>query len=257
MKSLHVHGVQFFVSSLLEDPSLIHGFSTRLGGVSSGPYADLNLWYESEDLIQNIQENRKRLATALGIRPRDIATARQTHGDHLLELVRPLEDRSVEADGMVTSQPGVFLAVGTADCVPILLWDPKHRVIGAVHTGWKGTQLRIATRAVEKMRDVYKSKPAQIRAAIGPAAGPCCYEVGPEVARGFAREFLLELPDGETHLDMWKANRQQLLDAGLKEENIGTSDLCTICRPDLFFSYRRDLGVTGGMLSIIGLKGTS
>jgi len=246
-------GIRWFVSDLMRDPKITHGFSTRIGGVSVGPYRSLNLWYDPGDARENVAANRKRFAEALGIDPPRLSTARQVHGDEVLEVRGAFFDRAFTADGLVTNRPGVYLAAGTADCVPILLWDPEHRAVGAVHTGWKGTELGIARRAVEKLGRLFGSDPSGVLAAIGPAAGPCCYEVTEDVARLFSPEFLQRLPDGRTHLDLWAANRRQLLEAGLRPENIDEAALCTICNPDLLFSYRRDRGVTGGMLAVIGL----
>ncbi|MCK4546225.1 MAG: peptidoglycan editing factor PgeF [Candidatus Eisenbacteria sp.] len=253
MKISDSHGVQFLQSELLADAALIHGFSTRLGGVSRGPYASLNLWHESGDPTGNVLENRSRLATALNIDPPELSTARQVHGDQVIDVRESFCDRSFDADGVVTDQAGVVLAVGTADCVPILLWDPEHHAIGAVHAGWKGAALGIARRAIRKMIDAFGSRPGGIRAAIGPAAGPCCYEVGPYVAGKFAPDYVVRLPGKRPHLDLWASNRHQLLEAGLTDAHIDMANLCTLCHPDLFFSYRRDNGVTGGMLSVIGL----
>ncbi len=252
MNLVEREGVGFFTSDLLAP--VVHGFSTRGGGVSKGPYASLNLWPESEDSAANVWTNRERYAAALGIRPPHLATAEQVHGSSVVQVTGPFEDRTFAADGLVTNRPGVVLAVGTADCVPILLWDPEHRAVGAVHAGWAGTRDGIAGVAVRRMAEIFDSRPDRILAAIGPAAGPCCYEVREDVAQHFSEEFLRSLPGGLIHLDLPAANRAGLLQAGLPESNIDLSGLCTLCRPDLFFSHRRDNGVTGGMLAVIALS---
>lgn len=254
MNLIEREGVRFFVSEHFADPALTHGFSTRSGGVSTGPYESLNLWYESGDPPANVGANRRRLAAALGIAPAEPITALQVHGAEVLEVRAPSPRPPPVADALVTNRPGLFIAVGMADCVPILLWDPEQRAVGAVHTGWKGTHLGIVRRAVETLTRLYGSRPERLLAAIGPSAGPCCYEVGPDVAGLFPPELLLHSSDGRTRLDLWASNRRQLLEAGLRAENIEDAELCTICRPDLFYSYRRDRRLTGGMLAVIGMR---
>ncbi len=251
MNLIEREGVQFFTSEMLAP--VAHGFTTRVGGVSKGRYRSLNLWHESGDTTENVLANRERLATALGIDPPELSTLRQVHGRVIVHVDGPFEDHALEGDALITDRPGVFLAVGAADCVPILLWDPEVPAVGAVHAGWGGIKEDIARKTVIRMTELFGSWPDRIRAVIGPAAGPCCYEVKDDVARHFPEAFLRRLPARKIHLDLWKANRHQLLEAGLEEAHIETSDLCTLCNADLFFSYRRDKGKTGGMLAVIGL----
>jgi len=252
MNLIERDGVQFFTSEMLA--SVVHGFSTRMGGVSKGRYRSLNLWHESGDSTENVLVNRERLAAGLRIDPPELSTLRQVHGDHIVVVDGPFEDRALEGDGLITDRPGMFLAVGAADCVPILLWDPERPAVGAIHAGWGGIKEEIARKAVIRMTELYGSWPDRIRAVIGPAAGPCCYEIKDDVARYFPEAFLKRFPRRKIHLDLAGANRHQLLEAGLNEDNIETSDLCTMCHSDLFFSYRRDKGKTGGMLAVIGLS---
>jgi polyphenol oxidase len=188
-------------------------------------------------------------------------------GDPALVTLRQIHsDRCVHADGragclgegdaLVTASPGALLAVRTADCVPILLVDEAERAVAAVHAGWRGTAAEIAAKVVAAMRSRFGSRPERMHAAIGPGIGPCCYEVGPEVAVRF-RRWLVEAPAsaGGSHLDLAETNRQQLLAAGLPDTQLYIAGLCTKCEAGDFFSWRRDLQRTGSMLSAIRTLG--
>ena len=182
-------------------------------------------------------------------------TLKQVHSDLVL---RAPQAPGCEGDALVTSQPGVVVAVRTADCVPILLAGPGNRVAAAVHAGWKGTALAIVRRTVERMHADFGSRPAHLYAAIGPSIGACCYQVGPEVAEQF-RHLFPERGDlhRPTHLDLPEANRRLLLAAGLPEDHIAVSGLCTFCSPREFHSWRRDREKAGRMLSSIGIREAS
>jgi hypothetical protein len=198
----------------------------------------------------------------------------------LVRLVSSAPAQPCKGDGSTTREPGVLLAVQTADCVPILLVDPKKRAVAAVHAGWRGTLARITQKIVGRMRFEFGSKPADLLAAIGPSIGPCCYEVGAEFVSKFTAQFadaadyfdeprsgeepnplqwLNMAPPGHqpppknVHLDLRKANRSQLLAAGLRLQNILTSNLCTACHTELFFSYRKEGALSGRLLSVIGV----
>jgi hypothetical protein len=150
-------------------------------------------------------------------------------------------------DALLENTPGAMVAVKTADCIPILLMDERHRAVAAVHAGWRGTVARIAASAVAAMRDRFGSAPADIHAAIGPGIGPCCYEVGPEVAAQFGAR-------GRAHIDLPGANRRQLIEAGVTERRIHASNLCTMCRPEEFHSFRRDKEAAGRLYSFAGIR---
>lgn len=241
--------------------TLKHGFSTRIGGASSGPYSSLNLGLSTADDPQAVKENRSRFATALSFTSQALVTGRQVHGARVA-VIRTGTDLSIEhpgeADALVTDEKGVLLGVLVADCVPILLWDPIREAVAAVHAGWKGTCLRIPAKAVEVMAKEFGSRPSDIRAAIGPSAGPCCYEVDVPVYQRFTEEWPESVnyftPTGEERwkLDLWGLNRLALQEMGVLDENVQTSELCTICRPDLFFSHRASGGVTGRLAGAIG-----
>jgi len=261
-------------------PWLVHGFSTRPGGVSDlGGEKVLNLGFAEWDTKENVLENRRRFQSALGARDMTLCGLSQIHSDvvHVFEAPPAAPCRG---DASITNRPGVLLAVQTADCVPILLVDPTNRAVAAVHAGWRGTLRRIITKAIGKMQMQFATKPVDVLAAIGPSIGGCCYEVGTEVASEFrsqfpkASEWFDELRTGDEPnplqwlnmappghhpppknvlLDLRKANRAQLLEAGLLPRNISVSHLCTACRRDLLFSYRSDGGTTGRLMSVIGL----
>ncbi|MBI5197971.1 MAG: peptidoglycan editing factor PgeF [Nitrospirae bacterium] len=196
-------------------------------------------------------------------------SVRQVHGNTVFEadfpggswsdFIRAAAESS--ADALITDRRGVGLAVVTADCVPVLLYDPVRRIIGAVHAGWRGTVEGVLSKTVAKMVEKFQSDPVDIRAGLGPAIGPCCYEVGPEVVRRLKEspweqwESCLHPRDGDKGvLDLIALNRLQLLHGGIISGNIHRSDLCTACRPDLFYSYRRDGIGTGRMVSGIILQ---
>ena len=266
--------------ALAKIPQLVHGFSTRRGGASDlGGENVLNLGFAEWDTKENVLENRRLFQSALGADGLTLCGLRQIHSD-IVHLFDTPPATPCRGDASATNRPSLLLAVQTADCVPILLVDPKNRAVAAIHAGWRGTLQRIVGKAVGKMQMQFGTKPVELLAAIGPSIGGCCYEVGTEVASEFrsqfpnASEWFDELRTGDEPnplewlnmqppghqpppknvlLDLRKANRAQLLDAGLGAQHIVVSDLCTACRRDLFFSYREE-GATGRLLSVIGIK---
>lgn len=236
-----------------------HGFSTRLGGASEGPFAGLNLGVSAGDDEPTVHRNRARWAEALGFEP-PIVSLYQVHG----AAVHALDERPRETlygDAVVSSAYGLPISVFTADCTPILLHDPLTGAVGAVHAGWRGTVAHVVQVAVKAMGERYGARPETTRAAIGPAIGPCCFEVGPEVidaARqspwsGYEAAIVAKSP--RPHFDLFSANEAQLREAGLRAEHIFNSRLCTACRDDWFFSWRRDQGRTGRMQAAIASAG--
>lgn len=267
--------------ALAKIPWLVHGFSTRFGGVSElhGEKV-LNLGFAEWDTKESVLENRRRFQSALNSEDLTLCGLSQIHSD-VVHLFETLPSAPCRGDASATNRPGLLLAVQTADCVPILLVDLKKRAIAAVHAGWRGTLKRIVTKVVGKMQMQFGSTPADLLAAIGPSIGGCCYEVGTKVASEFrsqfphASEWFDELRTGDEPnalqwlnmaspghqpppknvlLDLRKANSTQLLEAGLLARNIFVSDLCTACRRDLLFSYRKEGGKTGRLLSVIGIR---
>jgi len=256
--------VKVLVSRPLEAAGFVNGFSTRLGGVSPFPAADLNLAGFDEDAAENIYENRRRFLAAFDGDWR-LATLWQVHGDTIRNLVsiEDISESEARADSLVSDLEGVLVAVKTADCVPVLIGDPATGAYAAVHAGWRGTVSLIAAKAVESLVRNYGSRPGDMIAALGPAACGRNYEIGQNVID----EFEAKIPDsvkyftptrpGHALVDLHQANREQLAAAGVAGTNIFTAPYCTMDRHDLFFSYRIEKkanGKTGRLLAVIGRR---
>jgi YfiH family protein len=264
---------------------LRHGFSTRFGGVSvvyqalhdTGTATDLNLGWTKDDCVANVIENRRRLvaaATGSDTDTTQLITLRQVHSARSLvvpesprsaDFVTPEGRALLEADGLMTTAPGSLLGIQTADCVPVFVIDTKLRVVANFHAGWRGTAARIVELGVAKMAAEFGSRPEDLAAAIGPSIGACCYSVGDEVHQAFTSQFgygedlFTRAPDpaGPLHLDLWQANRRQLLDSGVAPARIAVLGECTGCSglpgPRRYFSHRCEHGLTGRMMSVIGI----
>lgn len=210
--------------------------------------------------MEEIDKNRKKLATLLDIMPRQLVFPRQSHTNCVVHLTKLPEKELINTDALVTNQPGICLCVQTADCVPILLFDPVNNVIAAVHSGWRGTVKRIVREAVQNMNDKFASIPRNVRAVIGPSIGPDVYEVGREVAdevqKTVPRAHLLlhENLSGRFHLNLWEANRQILQGCGIPSQNIETAGECTFSNQKKYFSARREGVNSGRIVSGIILK---
>ncbi len=273
-------------------PWLIHGFSTRTGGVSTvyrpgQRSGELNLGFTQSDARENVLENRRRFLRALGAPPdMKLVTLQQIHSSSVLTVgEHDLSDgNQCQGDGLMTNQPGVLLAIQTADCIPVLIADVKKKAVAAFHAGWRGTVKRIVESGVGKMRVAFRSRPEELIAAVGPGIAPCCYAVGEEIRTEFGSQFSYaadlfhEVSDSDPirekypmlfltarapghsnigpslHLDLMEANRRQLLDAGLRPEAITVVGDCTRCQNNRYFSYRAEQGFTGRMLSVIGMR---
>ena len=250
------------ISRALEENGFTNGFSTRAGGVSAFPENSLNLAGYDEDSAENIAENRRRFLAVLGGDYR-LASCWQIHSADVRH-VKDLEDAADgdhKMDALVSDAAGVLVGVKTADCVPVLLGDPHTGAFAAVHAGWRGTVQSIVLNAIEKMRAEFGTRPADLFAAIGPAATCRNYEIGQDVIDEFNKNFPdaahLFTPTKENHalIDLHTANKEQLLSIGVKAENISAAPLCTMERDDLFFSYRKEkrlYGKTGRLMSVIG-----
>lgn len=258
-------GVRYLRSQALDECGVVtHAFCTRWGGVSEGRLANFNFGVHVGDRDEYLACNRQLLASAFGLPGHDIITVDQVHGDRLLVIDETFQDRrqggSLEYDGIITRAPGIPVGIKTADCVPLLLTDPRRRLVGAVHAGWRGTALGIAARAVHVFMDTFSSAPGDILAVIGPAIGPCCYEVDETVFHRFDHTgkgpavFTGGRKAGKWMLDLAAANRVQIEDAGIPRENILSAGICTSCRHDTFFSHRGERGATGRQLSFIMLR---
>lgn len=232
---------------LVAFPEVVHGISDRTFGSVHPP----------ED------GGRRRLAEALGIPPEAMVSTRQVHRDEVVVVPGPAYGcwrGGYGADGLVTNTPGLYLLGYFADCIPILAYDPVRQVVGLAHAGWRGTILGIARRLVEVMQRTFGTMPGDLYIGLGPSIGPCCYEVGEEVIAGVRAH----LPEPETllrpgrpghaYFDLWEANRRTLRQAGVPGAQIELSGICTSCRVDRFFSYRREGGLRGLFGAVIGLR---
>ena len=286
---------------ILEAPALaklnwlVHGFSTRPGGVSElkslrdgeeGYEKVLNLGLTDWDTREHVLDNRDKFFSAIGASKMRVVALRQIHSDivHKVDSTNGA-DAAPQGDALITREPGVLLVVQTADCIPILLADPKRRAIAAIHSGWRGTVRRIAAKALGRMQMEFGTKPEDVIAALGPGIGQSCYEVGTEVAAEFQAQFpnarhwfespfdslansdddhnwlpwLTMKPPGHqpdpprVQLDLIAANRSILEASGIPARNISSSSLCTACRTDLFFSFRKE-HTTGRMIAAIGIR---
>jgi polyphenol oxidase len=272
-------------------PWLVHGFSTRTGGVTTayrpGQRAgELNLGFTQTDTRENVLENRRRFLEALGAPDMKLVTLKQIHSALVKRAAASDADRGApcQGDGLMTHSPGVLLAIQTADCIPVLVADVKMKAVAAFHAGWRGTLQRIVESGVGRMRSEFRSRPEDLIAAIGPGIAACCYAVGEEVRSEFASQFsyapdlFTEVSDShpihdkypllfltarapghsnlgpQLHLDLMEANRRQLLDAGLRAEAITVIGDCTRCQNNRYFSYRGEQGFTGRLLSVVGVR---
>jgi YfiH family protein len=263
---------------------LVHGFSTRTGGSSRayGGYA-LNLGFTPDDSKAAVERNRAAFSRELTAVKWPLVTPRQVHSDTIQFVEAPSKSQLV-GDGLITSTTGLLLAIQTADCLPVILVDPKRRVLGVFHAGWRGTLKRIVEKGVGEMRRRFGTRPSDLKAAIGPGIHGCCYQVGQEVRNQFESQFayaaklfreveerdpvrekypmlfLTARPPGHSELpkkiflDLVEANRQQLLAAGVPARGIEASPLCTNCRTDLLFSHRAEKGKTGRMMAAVGIR---
>ena len=273
--------IQLLLSETLDFPWLVHSFSTRAGGVSRG--GTLNLGFTKNDSRAAVERNRNLFLKATGAEGLKSVSMRQIHSD-IIHHISDIPISPLVGDGVITNTPGLLLSIQTADCLPILLADPKKRAVGAFHAGWRGTLARVVEKGIGEMRRHFSSNPRDLRAAIGPGIHKCCYQVGPEVREVFHSRFaysdelfheqresdvvhekypLLFMnarapghgPDqSKLYLDLVAANTRQLLDTGVLAKNISVSPLCTSCRTDLLFSYRAEKGGTGRLMGVIGIR---
>ncbi len=273
--------------ALRKVPWLIHGFSTRQGGFSRryGGGA-LNLGFTRDDSSAAVGRNRQVFLETLGAlrgkRLWPLVTLRQIHSD-LIHCIASPPPQPLTGDGLITSTPGILLAVQAADCLPVILVDLERRAVGAVHAGWRGTAKRIVAKAVGELQRRFECEPRHLKAAIGPGIHACCYQVGAEVRESFESQFsyasdlfreapasdsvreramlfLRARPPGPSNmpnrlfLDLVEANRRQMVDAGIRPKNILASELCTACNRHLLFSYRAEKAVTGRMFGAVGIR---
>lgn len=248
-----------------------HGFSTKLGGVSTGEYESMNLTYTRNDNPDNVSENFKIIANTLGMSCDSMVYASQTHTTNILKVTKEhmgmgvtCERNYCDIDGLVTDIPGITLVTSYADCVPLLFADPVKKVIAASHSGWRGTVGNIGKETVDIMVADYGCKLENIYAYIGPSICKNCYEVGEDVAEQFANAYgkyafdgilrPIEPFEGKFRLDLHQANYMNLRNAGLLDEKIEITDICTCCNPDILFSHRYTKGKRGGLCAFIQIR---
>ncbi len=253
-----------FVLDYITFPNIAipHAVSTRRGGVSGGAYQGLNIGFTTEDNPDDVEENRRRFAAASGVPLAAVLT--MVHGVEVVRVDGPINSLTL-GDACITDRIGQPMMITTADCVPVILYDPSHKAVGLAHAGWRGTVERIVKVTVESMTQQFGSDPGQLQVGIGPSIAPCCFEVGQDVAQQFCESFanspygkeitLFERKgaDVSRHVDLWLANLVALREAGVKAENICLSNICSVCQESLCFSYRRDKRVTGRMASAVML----
>lgn len=242
---------------------LRHGFSLRKRPDGTEMSYSLNGFQPRETVL----ENRQRLVQSVSGHDLPVAVLRQVHSDRVFNASRALLADPPQGDGWVTGEPGLLVAIQTADCLPVLLVDPQQRVVAAVHAGWRGTMQRIVAKALHRMRTDFGSHAGRCLAVVGPAIRRCCYEVGDEVVEAFTREFdhsdsfFSETPMSKATransqcVDLAEACRSQLLEAGMVAERIVSDGPCTACETERFFSHRADAGNAGRMMSVIGIVG--
>ena len=244
--------------------SISHAVSTRIGGVSVGAYEGLNIGYTTEDEIDCVYENRERLRVACGIPVQPVLN--MVHGTNIIYVDETPNGMAI-GDACMTDKLNMPMMITTADCVPIIIYDPDHHAAALVHAGWRGTLERIAKIAIEAMGEKFASQPANLKIGVGPSIGPCCFEVGEDVGEEFNRAFknrqylqelplfagISESPVRPGKVDLWAANCAAMLEAGADCSNICLSGICSFCRSDMCYSYRRDKRVTGRMASLVVL----
>ena len=264
-----VNGIPYgYADGMAAAGGVAHGFSTRMGGVSQGIYASLNLGFLRGDDRENVLENYRRFCGAIGADVNSLVLSNQVHSD--VVRVCTGADRGkgfdrpgdYEADGLMTDVPGLGLVVFAADCLPVLLYDPVRQAVAAVHAGWRGTALGIVRRAVEQMGTCYGSRPEDILAAIGPGISRCCFETHEDVPNAMteamgagALRCIEVLPNGKFHVDLKGLNTLWLERSGVDTAHIAVSPDCTVCRSDKYWSHRVTRGERGSQAALIQLTG--
>lgn len=264
------HGVTYLAFPALEALSLVsHGFSTRLGGVSEGIYSTMNFTFTRGDNRSHVMENYRRMAGVLDVDVEKMVLSYQTHTTNVRIVTEADEGKGIvrerdyrDVDGLVTNVPGITLVTFYADCVPLYLIDPVHRAIGLSHSGWRGTVNRMGQKTLEAMESEYGTRPSDVICCIGPSICQDCFEVGEEVAEAFGmafseryhRELFYRKENGKYQLDLWRANQIIFAEAGVRDEHIHTTDICTHCNPELLFSHRTAGDKRGNLAAFLCLK---
>ena len=244
-------GTVTFTFPRLGDPMVLtHAVSTRVGGTSRKTQGSLNISYKVQDEAVRVDENRYLLSKATGMDLGRGAWVEQVHGDKVVKLDasnRPAHGGSLgQGDGLITNETNIPILILVADCLPVLFFDPLHKAIGLAHAGWRGTVSHVAAKTLLAMGEAYGTRPEEVKAALGPCIGSCCYEVGEEVQKEFAHVFpwheqvLQRSSPGHWKLNLAEANARQLMEIGVKEDNLLRSGLCTVGNIGLFYSHRAE-----------------
>lgn len=240
-----VNDLEFYTSPNLANVEFTkHFFSTRIGGISTGAFESLNLGVYTNDVDENIQYNLDKIFSSAKMHSNKITYLKQVHSDKFFVVNNDnyLDVRGQNGDALITSEKGIAIGVFTADCVPLILVDTHNKIVAVVHAGWKGTALNIVGKVLKYMKINMGTDSKNVFAAVGPSIGPCCFEVGVEVAEKF--NFVYE-NENKLYVDLWKENVKQITDFGVSKDRISSSMICTSCNCDIVFSYRKESGNTG------------
>jgi len=264
----NINGLVYYTFPALDALDFVrHGVSTRLGGASRSPYDAMNLSFGRGDDPDAVGENFRRFCAALGGKPEDVVLSRQEHHVNIRNVTAVDRGKGVtrerdytDVDGLITDEPGILLCTQYADCVPLLFADPVKKVVAASHAGWKGTAAGIGRVTVEKMRADYGCDPGDMMVGIAPSIGPCCFEVDAPVLEAFQKLAVFDegcftaKPHDKYMISLWEVNRRSLVAAGVRPGHITVTDLCTRCRPDLFWSHRAAGDKRGSLAAMIGVN---
>lgn len=255
--------------SIFPSDVFFHAISTRLGGYSKKNFDGLNLALHVGDSVEDVLANRKKFIQSLGYQVEDIVTPNQVHGDKVFRVEenhrgrgsKKYSDAIPETDALITNVPDIPLMLCFADCVPIIFADVENVAVGIAHGGWKGTMKKIAAKTFLSMKENFGTRAENCFVGIGPSIGSCCYEVGAEVVDAYEESFpssadkIFVKRDKKTFLNLWAANKIQLAEIGLPDEQIDVAEECTCCKNSWYYSYRAAMGQTGRIAAVIGIKG--
>lgn len=259
--------VVYYTIPSFEQTGLVkHAFSSRKGGISSGSYSSLNLGFNTKDDRENIVENYKIICKALEINPENLVLSNQIHEDGIAVVNSSDRGKGIwrdsdinGVDGLITNDKEVALVTFYADCVPLFFLDPVKKVIGLSHAGWRGTVLEIGKKTIEKMTNQFQCNPKDVLVGIGPSIGHCCFEVDENVVIEFQKNIqniqdaITAKQNNKYHIDLWAVNKKSLMEAGVPENNITISSLCTVCNQQEFFSHRGQNGIRGTLAAVMEL----
>ncbi len=266
----HEGKTPFFSLKIPNEPDFVkNGFSTRIGGVSSGIYESMNLSFTVGDNADNVRSNFEIIGAAMGISTENMVYSKQTHTTNVMRITSEHKGMGIHRersfdniDGLITNEPGVCLVTSYADCVPLFIVDTKNKAIGLSHSGWRGTVGDIASETIRRMNEEFGSNPSDICAFIGPSICHNCYEVGDDVAGEFISKYGIDVFDsilypkdnGKYKLNLHEANLRNFINAGVLEQNIAITDICTCCNPKLLFSHRASKGKRGGLCGFFMIR---